>query len=170
MHHLLIPQGLPADVNALKHSSVTPSPELSDSIRALPSDLLSLYQDLPEGDVSAKENPDLAFKMHMLLSRLDPEMSDRWHWRDTRKVLRNLEIIKEQGIPASKAIRNAFVAFTPRPYVCSCPMLTYLNLPITPSYDVLLFWLHADKDVLEPRLDERVDEMLEVSAFAVPSI
>ena len=121
------------------------------------------------GEVSAKENPDLAFKMHMLLSRLDPEMSDRWHWRDTRKVLRNLEIIKEQGIPASKAIRNAFVAFTPRPYVCLCPMLTYLNLPITPSYDVLLFWLHADKDVLEPRLDERVDEMLEVSAFVISS-
>jgi tRNA dimethylallyltransferase len=65
------------------------------SIASLPSDLFLLLQHLPEEPPSAKVNPDEAFRLHSLLSILDPVVSQRWHWKDTRKVLRSLQIIKE---------------------------------------------------------------------------
>ena len=34
-------------------------------------------------------------------------MGARWHWRDTRKVLRNLEIMKEKGCTATEAVLGA---------------------------------------------------------------
>jgi hypothetical protein len=44
--------------------------------------------------------------LHSLLLHLDPEMGARWHWKDSRKVLRSLEIIKESGKLASAGIRE----------------------------------------------------------------
>lgn len=45
-----------------------------------------------------------ALQFHGLLERLDPYMAARWHWRDTRKVLRNLQIMHETGQIASEVI------------------------------------------------------------------
>lgn len=73
------------------------SQELQDSISSLPPELLSLFENLPQEAPSAKLYPDDAFNLHQLLSLLDPKISERWHWKDTRKVLRNLNIIKESG-------------------------------------------------------------------------
>lgn len=67
-------------------------------------ELLHLFYSLPESPPSAGTDPDAAFKMHNLLSVLDPVVASRWHWRDTRKVLRSLEIIKETGRKASDII------------------------------------------------------------------
>ena len=41
-----------------------------------------------------------------LLDKLDPEMAARWHWKDSRKVLRNLEIMVETGQKASEVIKK----------------------------------------------------------------
>jgi tRNA dimethylallyltransferase len=71
------------------------SRELKDSIASLPPTLLSLLTDLPLDAPSAKLDPDKAFSLHALLSALDPVIAKRWHWKDTRKVLRSLEILKE---------------------------------------------------------------------------
>jgi tRNA dimethylallyltransferase len=73
------------------------SPELAKSSASLPAELLEIFKDLPLNPPSAKTNPDLAFKLHRLLSVLDPPISQRWHWKDTRKVLRSLEIIQNTG-------------------------------------------------------------------------
>ena len=101
MQHLIFPNRLVS-----KHSgscSQSPSPlaeplwseQLLSSITSLPPDLLLLLQHLPEEPPSAKVNPDGAFRLHSLLSKLDPIVSKRWHWKDTRKVLRSLQIIKQ---------------------------------------------------------------------------
>lgn len=80
------------------------SPDLVNSIASLPSQLLVLFNDLPEHPPSATVDPDAAFNLHALLNILDPLIATRWHWRDTRKVLRSLSIIKESGRRTSEII------------------------------------------------------------------
>lgn len=95
IQHLIFP-------SQLIHKDPSPgvvvwSEKLKKSAEALPPHLLNLLQNLPHEAPSAKIDPDKAFQMHQLLSALDPTISQRWHWKDTRKVLRSLEIAKETG-------------------------------------------------------------------------
>ena len=97
IQHLIFPNRLipkEAPLAPVAHANSW-SPELQDSIASLPSDLLTLLTDLPLEAPSAKLDPDKAFSLHALLCALDPVIAKRWHWKDTRKVLRNLEILKE---------------------------------------------------------------------------
>ena len=101
MQHLIFPNRLVSKDSGLRSQSPPPlaepswSEQLLLSIKSLPPDLLLLLQHLPEEPPSAKVNPDGAFRLHSLLSILDPIVSQRWHWKDTRKVLRSLQIIKQ---------------------------------------------------------------------------
>lgn len=99
MQHLLFPNRLVSKQISPSRCSTSPawSEELKASISSLPPELLSLLESLPQEAPSAKSDPDQAFKLHSLLSVLDPGIAQRWHWKDTRKVLRNLEIFKESG-------------------------------------------------------------------------
>lgn len=56
-----------------------------------------LFDKLPDPPPSASADPDGALAMHRLLQALDPAVASRWHWKDTRKVLRSLRIIAETG-------------------------------------------------------------------------
>ena len=97
MQHLIFPNRL------VSKDSGSPSPlaeplwseQLLLSITSLPPDLLLLLQHLPDEPPSAKVDPGGAFRLHSLLSKLDPTVSQRWHWKDTRKVLRSLQIINQ---------------------------------------------------------------------------
>ena len=105
IQHLMFPNRL-AGPNAPQSTANTLnssdwSKEVSDSIAALPPNLLQLFGSLPEEPPSAKTNPDEAFDLHRLLCLLDPPVGNRWHWRDTRKVLRSLNIILESRRRAS---------------------------------------------------------------------
>jgi hypothetical protein len=77
------------------------SPVLSQSIvqavASLPPDLLDLFNCLPAQPPDAALSPHAAAALHLLLHNLDPAMAVRWHWRDTRKVLRSLRIVKDTG-------------------------------------------------------------------------
>lgn len=81
-----------------------PSPNLAEALQDLPEELKALFYSLPELPPSAKTDPEAAFALYTLLSKLDPVMAKRWHWKDTRKVLRNLNIIAEYGRPASEVV------------------------------------------------------------------
>lgn len=97
IQHLIFPNRLASKdmpLTEVAHANSW-SQDLKDSIASLPSDLLTLLTDLPLEAPSAKLDPDKAFSLHALLSALDPVMAKRWHWKDTRKVLRSLEILKE---------------------------------------------------------------------------
>lgn len=78
--------------------------ELANSLSLLPPELLDLFNMLPDAPPSAATQPEAAFALHALLSALDPPVAQRWHWKDSRKVLRSLNIIKESGHRTSEII------------------------------------------------------------------
>ena len=73
-----------------------------------------LFGALPEIPPSAAEEPDAALSLHNLLHALDPDVASRWHWRDTRKVLRNLQIIRDSGRRVSDIFKEQS-SVTPSP-------------------------------------------------------
>ncbi|KAJ7074395.1 tRNA isopentenyltransferase [Mycena amicta] len=140
MQHLIFPDRL---------SGMQPekSSRLSDSViaavAALPPELLNLFNNLPPQPPDAALDPEAAFSLHLLLQNLDPQMATRWHWKDTRKVFRSLSILKETGRRPSEIVSEQS------------------KIVSKPRYDTLCFWLYAEPSVLHPRLDDRVDEMLD---------
>jgi tRNA dimethylallyltransferase len=115
----MFPNRLASDTtSALKEGTKTPSmsPGLVNSITSLPPQLRILFDELPEHPPSATLDPDAAFNLHTLLTSLDPLIATRWHWKDTRKVLRSLNIVKESGRRASELIAEQSTAHenTPR--------------------------------------------------------
>ncbi|TDL19610.1 tRNA isopentenyltransferase [Rickenella mellea] len=149
IQHLLFLNSLPASKSELNPPPQPPqsppisSSALENSLQLLPDDLRYLFLNLPVVPPIASIDPDAAFALHNLLSRLDPTTAARWHWRDTRKVLRSLNIISEHKRTATDVV-------------------TSMNSSSSASrYRTLVFWLYADSDALNPRLDLRVDEMVE---------
>jgi tRNA dimethylallyltransferase len=74
-----------------------PSHSSEDVLSKLSLEEIDLFNKLPDPPPSASTDPDGALAMHRLLQALDPAVASRWHWRDTRKVLRSLRIIAETG-------------------------------------------------------------------------
>lgn len=80
--------------------------------------------------------------LHPLLKQVDPQMAERWHHTNTRKIHRSLTVFAESGILHSSLMREQ--EHTPKPrYKDSC-----------------VFWIHQDSDWLFPRLNARVDQMM----------
>ena len=109
LQHLMFSNRLPnypaASSSEPSISSFAPDGELSAAIAALPPEMRALLDHLPDPAPSAAKQPDLALTLHEMLSKLDPVISGTWHWRDTRKVLRSLSIIKETGRRPSSLYR-----------------------------------------------------------------
>ncbi|KIK40906.1 hypothetical protein CY34DRAFT_241165 [Suillus luteus UH-Slu-Lm8-n1] len=135
IQHLIFPNRLPTPAQSLSDS-------VAQSIANLPADLLELYNALPEHPPSAATHPHDAMLLHKLLTALDEPIAQRWHWRDTRKVIGSLRVIKDTGkVPSEIIIEQSKIALAPR-------------------YRTLCFWLYADPSVLNERLDARVDDMI----------
>lgn len=149
IQHLIFPGRLAVEPEQVSHPSSSPSTDskppsdgLSSALSQVTPDLRELFDALPETPPSAVDDPGAALALYNLLQALDPLVTARWHWRDTRKVLRNLVIIKESGRKVSEILQEQS-AVTPRP-----------------RYDTLFLWLHAEPTELKRRLDTRADEML----------
>ncbi|KAJ7702449.1 tRNA isopentenyltransferase [Mycena rosella] len=140
MQHLMFP-------DRLAGTQSEESPVLSEAIvhalASLPPRLLELFNCLPEQLPDAAADPDAAAALHLLLHNLDPAMAARWHWRDTRKVFRSLRIVKDTGRRPSEILSEQSETL------------------LRPRYRTLCFWLYAEPPILNPRLDSRVDEMVE---------
>ncbi|KAG9126298.1 hypothetical protein FRC07_004036 [Ceratobasidium sp. 392] len=121
----------------LDEPSATPPPTLSAP--NLPPSLQQLFDNLPTRADAIDE--DASFKLHSLLMHLDPTTASRWHWKDTRKVLRSINIIRE----SNKTVGEAYKAQTD---------------PVS-RYPTLIFWLYMNPAILNPMLDLRVDKMVE---------
>ena len=48
----------------------------------------------------------VALGLYNILQALDPPVAARWYWRDTRKVLRNLEIMEGSGRKVSEILQE----------------------------------------------------------------
>jgi tRNA dimethylallyltransferase len=108
VQHLLFPLGKPAVSTSLTapavsddHVPFSPSPSrnLPALLESLPEPLTAaqhaLLYSLPTLPLKPPEEQSLA--IWQLLERVDPLMAAKWHWRDTRKVLRGLERIWNEG-------------------------------------------------------------------------
>ncbi|KAF5391798.1 hypothetical protein D9757_001656 [Collybiopsis confluens] len=156
IQHLLFPDRLAKDINSelddgppspvLKHPAL--STDLARSIESLPLDLMQLLNSLPDPAPSADADPEGALQLFNLLNTLDATMAARWHWRDTRKVLRSLRIIQESGQRPSDLIREQ------------------ARQVLKPRFRTLCFWVYAKPEILKLRLDQRIDKMLEQGLLA----
>ncbi|XP_031549612.1 tRNA dimethylallyltransferase-like [Actinia tenebrosa] len=98
------------------------------------------------GSIPGEEKPSL----HTKLATIDPEMASRLHPNDTRKIARSLQVYEHHGIPHSQLLvdqrtKEGGTAFGgPLRFDFTC-----------------VFWLQCEKEVLNDRLDKRVDKMIE---------
>ena len=98
------------------------------------------------------------------LRKVDPKMAMRWHPGDRRKIRRSLEIWLKTGIRASEIYNkqetrnlDAESGGWDRNDV---PNDSDASARVDLRYDTLILWVHAPSDVLNPRLEERVDRMV----------
>ncbi|XP_047461585.1 tRNA dimethylallyltransferase isoform X2 [Mugil cephalus] len=105
------------------------------------------------GDASPKRKLELEKlggpELHKQLAEVDPEMAAMLHPNDKRKIARSLQIYKETGIPHSRWLEEQ------RGQEGGSGLGGPLRFP-----DPCIFWLHADMETLDKRLDDRVDDML----------
>lgn len=107
IQHLLFPNRLANKDLTLPGPTTSGDPmsaPLQGSVSQLKPNLLSLWTALPESPPNAVTHPEDALSLHELLQALDPPVASRWHWRDTRKVLRSLRIMKETSRTPSEII------------------------------------------------------------------
>ena len=109
VQHLLFPNRLVRNPNTQTNpEKVECSPIVEQALASLSGEQRQLYDTLPLGNTRTGTTPsdDYSLRLHTLLSSIDPDMASRWHWRDTRRVLRNLQVIKETGQRASEIVRS----------------------------------------------------------------
>lgn len=100
------------------------------------------------------------------LREVDPIMADRWHPNERRKIVRSLEIYLKTGKPASQvyaeqAHRRGNPSHKQADETNESKAVQKEVLQTTNTrYPTLLFWAHAEPEVLSPRLDSRVDKMV----------
>ena len=82
--------------------------------------------------------------LHELLKLIDPEMANRWHRNDVRKVRRSLEVYYTTGTKHSEHYKDRE---------------QHLN------YRTCLLWLYSPPEILDPILDSRIDKMISRGMF-----
>ncbi|KAI9249733.1 IPP transferase-domain-containing protein [Phascolomyces articulosus] len=90
-------------------------------------------------------------ELHARLQKFDPIMANRWHPSDRRKIMRSLQIYYQTGRPQSEIIKEQ--------------QEHHDTHGMQSRFKSLIFWLYAEPTKLNPRLDERVDKMIETGLF-----
>lgn len=101
-----------------------------------------------------------------LLHALDPVMAQRWHYRDSRKILRSLAVLLQTGKRYSdwlKEQRDNEQAETSSvtAEVTRHGAVDSTNTLEDDAPDCLVLWVTCDALVLQQRLDARVNKMIE---------
>lgn len=94
------------------------------------------------------------------LRKVDPIMADRWHPGDRRKIQRSLEIYLKTGKPASQVYEEQRLQKDLSPD-SSNPDTPPAGSGPSLRFPTLVLWVHAPKSVLYPRLDSRIEKMLD---------
>ncbi|XP_012138614.2 bHLH transcription factor Myc isoform X2 [Megachile rotundata] len=88
-------------------------------------------------------------ELHEKLKKVDPEMANRVHPNNRRKLIRSLEVFEQYGVPHSELLKAQRAAGG-----------SGLGGPLRHPNSIIL-WLRCDAKVLEERLESRVDAMME---------
>jgi tRNA dimethylallyltransferase len=91
------------------------------------------------------------------LKEVDPIMADRWHPNERRKIQRSLEIFLKTGKPASQIYDEQRLR---KEHSLDVSAKESESSTTGMRFPTLVFWVYASKDVLYPRLDGRVENML----------
>ena len=93
------------------------------------------------------------------LQEVDPVMAARWHPQDRRKIRRSLEIFLRTGKKASDiyAEQKKRKILVEKKGAEEDPD----SRPVAELASTLLFWVHAESNILKDRLDARVDKMMD---------
>ena len=106
------------------------------------------------------------------LRRVDPVMAQRWHPKERRKIRRSLEIWLATGRKASEVYDQQRQMTTslhsghdqcggnPTSSTDGVEQRFSIQSQSALHYDTLIFWTHANPDVLNARLEKRVDAMV----------
>ncbi|KAJ3013841.1 hypothetical protein HKX48_005492 [Thoreauomyces humboldtii] len=127
------------------HSSVVDHPLAGKMTEALTATNPRVYSPSEIGVYLAGAN------LWDLLKEVDPVMADRWHERHGRKIRRSIQVFYTTGRKHSELIAEQW-----RQKTSSGSAL---------RHDTCVFWLHAPPAILNPRLDARVDQMIERGLF-----
>lgn len=88
--------------------------------------------------------------LHSKLALVDPVMASRLHPNDTRKIARSLQVYEQHGIPHSQLLADQRTKEGG----------TAFGGPLRFNF-TCVFWLQCEKEILNARLDKRVDKMIE---------
>lgn len=94
------------------------------------------------------------------LREVDPVMANRWHINEGRKIRRSLEIYLKTGRPASEIYEEQMRQR--QAAIDHAEGITAGQL----RYPTLVFWVHAQRETLYRRLENRVDSMAEQGLIA----
>jgi tRNA dimethylallyltransferase len=121
----------------------------------LPSTSMAASNSTSASTSTSEKWPILDSSPEVLMEKLrevDPVMAARWHPKDTRKIRRSLEIYFQTGRPASEIYAEQQIQKA-KAVSQSEGLLRFEN--------TLIFWVHAEKEILNARLDARVDDMVQ---------
>jgi len=98
--------------------------------------------DMEDTDMSflSKSTPEL----FQFLQKVDPVSAQRFHPSDRRKIQGKVELYLRTGRPASELYKEQ------------------KETGVDVRWDTLIFWVWSERDVLNARLDKRVDKMIEM--------
>ena len=132
------------EVSESRHESI--EKKLAETLNYILENTDPRYND-PEKIIEfAHEN-----NIHDTLRIVDPDMYQRWHPKDIRKIRRSLEIFYTTGIPHS------------RHYLNQKHILESSETSL--RYPSCIFWIYGKPEKLDPRLDDRVDDMIKKGMF-----
>lgn len=93
------------------------------------------------------------------LREVDPVMANRWHPNESRKIRRSLELYFQTGRPASEI-------YAEQKRLTREAMTNGSAGPGQLRFPTIVLWVHANKEVLNARLDKRVEAMIEQGMMA----
>lgn len=144
MQHLLFPGRLvSADEGSPDDQALA---RLAERISLLPADQLALWHSLDREVQSNAPPPPNAEQYWGLLNVLDPASAARWHYKDHRKVLRSLRVLRDTGLSQSEwaALQGERD-----------------RQPHGEQPRRLLFWIWSEREALCARLEARIGRMVE---------
>ncbi|KAJ3182211.1 hypothetical protein HDU85_003253 [Gaertneriomyces sp. JEL0708] len=122
----------------IAHPSIANSPLATQIAECLRGDNNALTE--------SSDSPTIDVRMFEILQKVDPAMAQRWHPRDLRKVRRSLQIFYTSGKRHSEWLAEQKETEEQEG--------NQLRFP------TCVFWLYAEPNALYPRLDARVDDMV----------
>eukprot|EP00039_Didymoeca_costata_P023804 m.8353 g.8353 ORF g.8353 m.8353 type:complete len:448 (+) comp3873_c0_seq2:218-1561(+) len=135
-------------IHALLHASFVDEGRLSG-------DSSTINKDAAIAKKIASLDNDEVYKR---LESVDPTMARRLHPNDTRKVRRSLEVYEQHGVPHSELL----LQFDQKAAIADHSSSDAEGMANLRFAGACCLWIECEQDVLDTRLDKRVDSMMKM--------